>query len=79
MTRSPADAADAALAAAAALPRLAVVGHPNKGKSSLVATLARDASVVRISISSTTMAKRSLRGSSIWVLARIMTLPRPSR
>jgi hypothetical protein len=28
------------------LPRLAVVGHPNKGKSSLVATLAHDDSVV---------------------------------
>ena len=27
------------------VPRLAVVGHPNKGKSSLVATLAQDDSV----------------------------------
>ena len=26
-------------------PSFAIVGHPNKGKSSLVATLARDASV----------------------------------
>lgn len=31
--------------AIASLPRLAVVGHPNKGKSSLVATLAHDDSV----------------------------------
>ena len=40
-------------------PRLAVVGHPNKGKSSLVATLAEDDSVGISSVPGTTLRARA--------------------
>ena len=40
-------------------PRLAVVGHPNKGKSSLVATLAEDDSVGISSTPGTTLRSRA--------------------
>ncbi len=45
-------------ATSAAVPRLAVVGHPNKGKSSLVATLAHDDSVAISPHPGTTLASR---------------------
>ena len=48
----------ASVATSAAVPRLAVVGHPNKGKSSLVATLAHDDSVAISPHPGTTLAAR---------------------
>ena len=41
------------------LPTLAIVGHPNKGKSSIVSTLAQDSSVHISPLSGTTVSKRS--------------------
>ena len=44
----------------ALVPTFAVVGHPNKGKSSIVATLAQDDSVAISSESGTTRLTQSL-------------------
>jgi len=41
------------------IPRFAVVGHPNKGKSSIVSTLSEDAAVAIAPIPGTTMAART--------------------
>ena len=53
MTESSVDATSAS-----APPRIAVVGHPNKGKSSLVSTLARDATVAIAPHPGTTLVAR---------------------
>lgn len=54
------------------LPRFAIVGHPNKGKSSLVATLATDISVPVAAESGTTRAATSypmrVRGETLYEL-----------
>jgi hypothetical protein len=41
------------------IPRLAVVGHPNKGKSSIVATLSEDGDVAISDLPGTTVSRRS--------------------
>lgn len=54
------------------MPRFAIVGHPNKGKSSIVATLARDESVAISPLPGTTVENREypmmLDGETLYVL-----------
>jgi len=63
-------------------PAFAVVGHPNKGKSSIVATLAQDDSVAISSQSGTTRTAETLQvevGSSCFALIDTPGFQRPSR
>lgn len=63
------------------LPRFAVVGHPNKGKSSIVSTLAQDDSVDISPISGTTAANRiypmSIDGKQLYQLIDTPGFQRP--
>lgn len=63
------------------LPRFAVVGHPNKGKSSIVSTLAQDDSVDISPISGTTAANRiypmSIDGQQLYQLIDTPGFQRP--
>jgi GTPase Era involved in 16S rRNA processing len=64
------------------VPTFAVVGHPNKGKSSIVATLAQDDSVAISSESGTTRLTQSLDvavGSSHYTLVDTPGFQRPTR
>ncbi|MCB1669652.1 MAG: GTPase/DUF3482 domain-containing protein [Gammaproteobacteria bacterium] len=63
-------------------PAFAVVGHPNKGKSSIVATLAQDDSVAISAQSGTTRVSETLQvqvGSSSFTLIDTPGFQRPSR
>jgi GTPase Era involved in 16S rRNA processing len=63
-------------------PRFAVVGHPNKGKSSIVATLAQDDSVAISNQSGTTKAVEEIRvsaGAGEYLLVDTPGFQRPSR
>ena len=63
-------------------PAFAVVGHPNKGKSSIVATLAQDDSVAISAQSGTTRTAETLQvevGSSRFALIDTPGFQRPAR
>ncbi len=64
-------------------PLFAVVGHPNKGKSSLVATLARDDSVkINVDPGTTQRSQRypmSVDGQTLYTLVDTPGFQRPAR